>query len=854
MTKLSNDAGRSGRTVPPCQRKEVPKILESIFKGFAQWLNSLVLEIVQYIANSLLDVFTMDLDYFQRAAPVTKDILSIVVAAGWALLLGNLVFQAVKSMASGLGFEGEDPKLLFTRTFVFAFLLLASPEICEIGLGISASVIELLQVPNSVTISLPEEDYFNIGASWLLVIIVNFVIMWQVVKLFFEIAERYVVTAALVLLSPLAFATGGSKNTADIFKGWCRMFGSMCLMMVLNVVFLKLLISAMGHMPSDVGVLPWMLLIVGITRVARKADSIVARMGLNPAITGDGLGRGLPGMVAYAVVKSVGSTVAKTVAHSAGRSGSTGPRRSGGPAPGGRSTPPPTPPSGGGSGASRPAGNSAGGTSGTAGSSQGGTAPGNGAAKSAAAYAQQNSTGTSSSVTNPTVSNQQTQTVSGQGPAQQPVPGSGAKAQRPASQGSRRTSVPPGTKTAWQNTSHSSTGTSGPAGASAEAAGSAAARSHQQEKPERPPIPRAGQNGTRLGGPSPSSGGQAPKGASRRTSAVHINSTTVSRTAATHSNTQASSQQQGPASRPVQQNGTPIISPPPGVGSSGKGERSHANGAGTHKASVPTQPPIGGRQAPSGMAGTGMAFSPAQPPARGGVPPTGTAGTRRTSAPTQPPVSGGAASSGTAGTRKTSASAQPPVSGGAPSSGTAGTRKTSSPAQPPVSGGASSSGTAGTHRVSSPAQPPVSGRASPSDTAGTRRVSSPTQPPASGGTSSSGTAGTYKTSVPIQPPVSGGALPSGTAGTHKTSVSTQPPASGRAASSGTAGTRKSAVPTQPPIGGRGVPPGMAGKSEPKPGPGKGTKRVKSNPDQAAMNGGTGQKKSTRRKKGGSSLG
>ena len=74
----------------------MPKILESIFKGFAQWLNSLVLEIVQYIANSLLDVFTMDLDYFQRAAPVTKDILSIVVAAGWASSLeipGSVVLQ-----------------------------------------------------------------------------------------------------------------------------------------------------------------------------------------------------------------------------------------------------------------------------------------------------------------------------------------------------------------------------------------------------------------------------------------------------------------------------------------------------------------------------------------------------------------------------------------------------------------------------------------------------------------------------------------------------------------------------------------------------------------------------------------
>ena len=201
-------------------------ILEGIFKGFVQWVYSLCLEIVQYISNALLDVFNMDLEYFRQVAPVTDDILQIVTAVGWALLLGNLVFQAVKSMVTGLGFEGEDPKLLFTRTFVFAFLLLFSQQVCEIGLGISSQIISLLQIPSSVTITIPEESNFNIGASWLLVIIVGFVIMWQFVKLFFEIAERYVVTAMLVLLAPLAFGMGGSKNNEDIFRGWARMFVS----------------------------------------------------------------------------------------------------------------------------------------------------------------------------------------------------------------------------------------------------------------------------------------------------------------------------------------------------------------------------------------------------------------------------------------------------------------------------------------------------------------------------------------------------------------------------------------------------------------------------------------------------
>ena len=73
------------------------------------------------------------------------DIIQVLMAVGWALLIGNLVFQALKSMMSGLGFEGEDPKLLFTRSFVFSFLLLASPQICEIGLSITARIIDLLR-------------------------------------------------------------------------------------------------------------------------------------------------------------------------------------------------------------------------------------------------------------------------------------------------------------------------------------------------------------------------------------------------------------------------------------------------------------------------------------------------------------------------------------------------------------------------------------------------------------------------------------------------------------------------------------------------------------------------------------
>jgi len=267
---------------------------------------------VEFLANSLLDVFGMDLAFFESAIPVTHDIFNIVIASGWAILLGNLVFQAAKSMMSGLGFEADDPRETFTRTFVFAFFLLASRQICEIGLGLSASLIALLQVPDAVNITIIDENAFGIGASWLLVIIFSFVIMWQLVKLFLEVGERYFLVGLLTILAPWAFAMGGSKSTADIFKGWVRMFASMCLMMVLNVVILKIMLSVISSLPSGIECVPWMLLIVGIARVGRKIDSVVVKIGLNPAVTGDGMGKGLPGMLSYMVVRSAASKVLNT--------------------------------------------------------------------------------------------------------------------------------------------------------------------------------------------------------------------------------------------------------------------------------------------------------------------------------------------------------------------------------------------------------------------------------------------------------------------------------------------------------------------------------------------------------------
>ena len=298
-------------------------MLELIFQGFAEWAYGLVLECWEYFSTALLDIMSMDYAYMKSHVPVMDDIIQVLMAVGWALLIGNLVFQALKSMMSGLGFEGEDPKLLFTRSFVFSFLLLASPQICEIGLSITARIIDLLQVPTAVHVTLVDKSIFGtLTASWLLAILFGIIIIFKTLRLLLEIAERYVILAVLTMTAPLAFAMGGSKSTADIFSGWCRMYGSMCLLMVTNVIFFKMLLSVLSTVPSGLDVFLWIVLILTLVKVARKADAIITRIGLNPAITGDSLGRPLPGALTYMVVRSAASHITKSVGKSAGGRGS----------------------------------------------------------------------------------------------------------------------------------------------------------------------------------------------------------------------------------------------------------------------------------------------------------------------------------------------------------------------------------------------------------------------------------------------------------------------------------------------------------------------------------------------------
>ena len=291
-------------------------MINLILKDLVLWLFGLFLDLMNYCADALLGLMNTDLSYFESNVPIIVKLYGVFVAIGWGFLIGNCAFQCLKAMFAGLGFETESPAILLVRTFLFGFLLIMSKQVCEIGLSIGKTLMELIGLPEKASITFPDDSMFpDLTSSWLLIVIIGILIGTQLIKLFFEIGERYVVVAILTLFSPIAFAMGGSRSTKDICSGFIRTYASMILLLVSNVLFLKLIYSALSSMPDGVMILPWTVLIVGIARVARKADNLLAKIGLNPSFTGDPLGNGMGKAVAFMAARSILSSAT----HSANR-------------------------------------------------------------------------------------------------------------------------------------------------------------------------------------------------------------------------------------------------------------------------------------------------------------------------------------------------------------------------------------------------------------------------------------------------------------------------------------------------------------------------------------------------------
>lgn len=225
-----------------------------ILDGIVEWIAEQVMNVLDLITTSVLGALGCSMDTFVHYFPAAESMYHIFVATGMGLVLLNWVWQLFKNFGAAAGSEAEDPFKLSIRSIIFMLLIYYCDDITELVLDIGGTPYSWIlssKLPslnfgsfNSVLISIL--SVIANGSVALIALILVLILAWNYIKLLFEAAERYILLGVIVFTAPVAFATGASQSTSNIFKSWCRMFAGQIFLLIMNAWCLKLFNSMVG--------------------------------------------------------------------------------------------------------------------------------------------------------------------------------------------------------------------------------------------------------------------------------------------------------------------------------------------------------------------------------------------------------------------------------------------------------------------------------------------------------------------------------------------------------------------------------------------------------------------------------
>lgn len=284
-------------------------MIDWIFEGIANWVASIMTQVMDAVSGVFLEALGTDMTAMEEYFPFVTAAYSIMQYTAWALLFLIVVWQLFRTFGGPIT-EAEPPFELLARGALFAFLITYAKPIFSLVLEIARAPYTALMessldpgdftfagIEQALTSGLTTIVSVATVVGLILLIVMMIALGWNYFKLLLETVERYVLVGVLCYTSPLAYAMGASKSTSRVFQSWCRMVGSQLLLLVLNVWFLRAFNSSVGHFVANGGALTsgqgniflWIFCALALLKIAQRADSYLAAMGLSVAQTGSSM-------------------------------------------------------------------------------------------------------------------------------------------------------------------------------------------------------------------------------------------------------------------------------------------------------------------------------------------------------------------------------------------------------------------------------------------------------------------------------------------------------------------------------------------------------------------------------------
>ena len=213
-----------------------------ILDSIVGWIAEQIMNILDLTTGAVLGALGCDMSVFLRYFPAAETMYNVFVSISVGLIMLNLVWQLFKNFGAGIGLSAEDPGKLLLRSILFLLLAYFSDQIMALPPIEFASFASVLTVIVGCLAS---------GSVSLIVLILTILVAWNYIKLLFEAAERYIMVGVLVFTAPVAFATGASESTSNIFSAWVRMLGGQLFLLIMNAWCLRLFVSMVGNFMAN---------------------------------------------------------------------------------------------------------------------------------------------------------------------------------------------------------------------------------------------------------------------------------------------------------------------------------------------------------------------------------------------------------------------------------------------------------------------------------------------------------------------------------------------------------------------------------------------------------------------------
>lgn len=261
------------------------------------WVLSAVGEGLEAMMDYLFNLLELSLSRIVGYFPFLIGAYQVLQACALGLILAIAGWNLVKFFGGKLANVQDTPVQILIRSGIAAMLVFSGGYILTTIVDIAKQPYDAFRAMDAVEttfkFSIGASDFaaLSVGpaATLLIALIFTILMAWNLIKLFIEIAERYLLVGVLAYTSPIFYPFLCSTSMSQVFSNWVIMFVGQCAMMTVSVLFTNLVCSVFSVTSADTDVILKLLFGLAMCKVAQRADSYLQQLEIGVATTGGNL-------------------------------------------------------------------------------------------------------------------------------------------------------------------------------------------------------------------------------------------------------------------------------------------------------------------------------------------------------------------------------------------------------------------------------------------------------------------------------------------------------------------------------------------------------------------------------------